>query len=111
MQANIANYLKTQLNATTSSAAALVNIWSGTCYLTPLLGAWIADAYIGRYHTIWSFSCIYLVGLVLLTVSAGVPSLKPQPGMPPTSSQLACFWIAMYAIAVVGSVCLAVAYA
>ena len=33
----------------------------GTCYITPLLGAWLADSLWGRYKTILVFSVIYLV--------------------------------------------------
>lgn len=33
-------------------------IWSGTCYLTPLLGAYIADTWWGRFKVILSFSGI-----------------------------------------------------
>lgn len=35
------------------------SLFSGTCYLTPLLGAWLADGYWGRYMTIMIFSIIY----------------------------------------------------
>jgi peptide/histidine transporter 3/4 len=34
-------------------------LFSGTCYLTPLLGAFLADAYWGRYKTILYFSALY----------------------------------------------------
>lgn len=38
-----------------------VTFFDGTCYLTPLLGAWLADSMWGRYKTILFFSYIYLV--------------------------------------------------
>lgn len=42
-------------------AAMQVNLFEGTCYLTPVLGAWLADAHWGRYKTILVFSGIYFV--------------------------------------------------
>ncbi len=36
-------------------------MFEGTCYLTPLIGAYLADSRWGRYHTILVFSSIYLV--------------------------------------------------
>ncbi|KAJ6755784.1 OLIGOPEPTIDE TRANSPORTER-RELATED [Salix purpurea] len=42
--------------------------WSGTCYVIPLLGAFLADADLGRYWTIAGFSIIYVVGMTLLTL-------------------------------------------
>jgi proton-dependent oligopeptide transporter, POT family len=39
-------------------------------YFSPLVGALLADASWGRYHTIWSFSSLYTVGLCLLTLGA-----------------------------------------
>lgn len=41
-----------------SKAASMTQIWSGTCYLTPLLGAFIADTWLGRFRVILSFSCM-----------------------------------------------------
>ena len=38
-----------------------VTNWSGTCYIFPLLGAFIADSYLGRYKTIIVFSIIYII--------------------------------------------------
>ena len=38
-----------------------VTNWSGTCYIFPLLGAFIADSYLGRYRTIIIFSIIYII--------------------------------------------------
>lgn len=45
-----------------SSVVAVNNVtnWSGTCYVTPLLGAFLADAYLGRFWTIAVFSIIYV---------------------------------------------------
>jgi peptide/histidine transporter 3/4 len=96
---NIVTYLTNQMNYTTSQAASYNQIWSGTCYLTPLLGAFLADSYFGRYLVILVFSLIYIVGLVLLAISAGVPSLTPTEGMSPTTVQAFAFWFAMSLIA------------
>lgn len=38
-----------------------VSLFEGTCYVTPLLGAYLADARWGRYTTILVFSCVYLL--------------------------------------------------
>jgi dipeptide/tripeptide permease len=42
-------------------AANNVTNWSGTCYITPLIGAFLADAYLGRFWTIASFMVIYII--------------------------------------------------
>jgi POT family proton-dependent oligopeptide transporter len=44
------------------------------CYVTPILGAIIADQYLGRYKTIMIFCFVYMAGLVVLTVTS-LPSL------------------------------------
>ncbi|GAB4822621.1 hypothetical protein N2152v2_009667 [Parachlorella kessleri] len=96
---NIVVYLTGTLNMANSAAASSVQIWSGTCYITPLLGAFLSDAYWGRFWTILSFSVIYLIGLVGLALSAGVPGLHPTGGEDASSGQLALFWTAMYLMA------------
>ena len=58
---NLVTYLTIKLHEGNVSAARNVTTWSGTCYLTPLIGAVLADAYWGRYWTIAVFSSIYFI--------------------------------------------------
>lgn len=96
---NIITFLTGELNYSNSSAASFVNIWSGTCYLTPLIGAFFADAYFGRFWIIFWFSIIYMIGLTGLALSAGIPALRPDPGQSASTGQAAFFWIMMYLVA------------
>lgn len=54
-------YLTRIMGCRPAFAATQVNLFEGTCYLTPVLGAWLADAHWGRYKTILVFSGIYFV--------------------------------------------------
>eukprot|EP00249_Psilotum_nudum_P022038 c28351_g1_i1 orf=394-2361(-) len=103
---NLVTYLTRELHEGNATAATNVNAWSGTCYITPLIGAFLADAYWGRYWTIMAFSFIYLVGMTLLTLTAAIPQLKPPTCSSITSFcrhastiQLAFFYLALYLIA------------
>jgi len=58
---NLITYYTSELHESNVSAASDVMIWQGTCYITPLIGAVIADSYWGRYWTIASFSAIYFI--------------------------------------------------
>ncbi|WMV57753.1 hypothetical protein MTR67_051138 [Solanum verrucosum] len=58
---NLVTYLTKKLHEGNVSAARNVTTWQGTCYLTPLIGAVLADAYWGRYRTIATFSIIYFM--------------------------------------------------
>ncbi|KAL3536491.1 hypothetical protein ACH5RR_004952 [Cinchona calisaya] len=102
MSTNLVNYLHLQLNQGITAAANNVTNWSGTCYITPLIGAFLADSYLGRYWTIASFSIIYVIGMTLLTLSASVHGLKPacdKDSCNPTSTQTAVCFTALYLIA------------
>jgi peptide/histidine transporter 3/4 len=85
---NLIIYLSSVMGQTAADAAVSVNIFQGTCYLTPLLGAYLADTVYGRYKTILIFSWIYFAGLVLLTASA-VSSTK----------SMAALYVALFTIA------------
>lgn len=60
MSTNLINYLEKQMNMGSVTASTSVTNWQGTCYATPLIGAFIADAYLGRYWTIASFVIVYI---------------------------------------------------
>ncbi|XP_010228915.1 protein NRT1/ PTR FAMILY 8.3 isoform X2 [Brachypodium distachyon] len=74
---SLVTYLSTRLHQGNVSAARNFTTWQGTCYLTPLIGATLADSYWGKYRTIAVFSTIYFLGMAALTLSASVPSLQP----------------------------------
>ncbi|CAL9191082.1 unnamed protein product [Musa hybrid cultivar] len=102
MSTNLVNYMKDRLHQGNATAANNVTDWSGTCYVMPLLGAFIADAYAGRYWTIASFMIIYILGLTLLTLTASVKGLEPtcHSGVcDPTRAQTAVVFTSLYLIA------------
>ncbi|XP_057417831.1 protein NRT1/ PTR FAMILY 8.3-like [Lotus japonicus] len=101
---NLVTYLTTKLHQENVSAARNVSIWQGTCYLTPLIAAVLADGYWGRYWTIAVFSMIYVLGLCVLTLSASLPALKPAECFgsacpSATPAQYAVLYFALYVIA------------
>lgn len=61
--ANMISYLTLQLNLPLTKAANTLTNFSGTASLTPLLGAFISDAYAGRFWTITIASIIYQIVL------------------------------------------------
>ncbi|KAJ6791553.1 protein NRT1/ PTR FAMILY 8.1-like [Iris pallida] len=102
MSTNLINYFEDFLHQGNTKAANNVTNWSGTCYVMPLFGAFVADAYLGRYRTIAIFMIIYIIGLTLLTMTATVRGLKPScydAVCEPTSAQTASVFIALYLIA------------
>lgn len=58
---NMVAYLVGEMHQSLPDAATNVTNWSGAAYVLTLLGAFLADAYLGRFLTIISFSCIYAV--------------------------------------------------
>jgi len=75
--ANLVIYLTTKLHEGTVSASRNVNNWTGTMWIMPILGAYIADSHWGRYWTFIVFSSVYVVGMALLTLAVSLPSLRP----------------------------------
>jgi len=99
LSTNMVMYLTRVMGETSGYAAVQLNLFEGTCYLTPILGAWLADSLWGRYFTILVFSIIYFIGMVMLTLSAFIPGLTPPPDLYPTGLQSAALYISLYVVA------------
>ncbi|XP_074582572.1 protein NRT1/ PTR FAMILY 8.3-like [Curcuma longa] len=101
---NLVLYLGSVLHWPISSSAANVSFWGGTTYFTPLLGGLLADTYFGNYRTILISIILYLLGLVIVTLSATIPSLTPpscdgNSCQPATALQTFVFFSGLYVIA------------
>ncbi|XP_028772954.1 protein NRT1/ PTR FAMILY 5.6 [Neltuma alba] len=70
-------YLTKVIHEDLKTAARNVNYWSGVTTLMPLLGGFVADAYLGRYFTVFASCVFYILGLVLLCLSWFLPALRP----------------------------------
>ncbi|BBN10882.1 hypothetical protein MPTK1_5g07220 [Marchantia polymorpha subsp. ruderalis] len=70
-------YLTTVQHETVAEAARNYNNWAGTTIITPVVGAFIADAFLGRYWTILWSMVIYFLALVCVTVSLSFEPFKP----------------------------------
>lgn len=58
---NLVLYLTREMKEGTVKSSNSVTNWVGTVWITPILGAYIADTYLGRYWTFMVASVIYLV--------------------------------------------------
>ncbi|KAL5704036.1 hypothetical protein ACHQM5_022512 [Ranunculus cassubicifolius] len=109
ISSNLITYLTGPLGQSTASAAENINAWSGAASLLPLVGAFVADSYLGRYRTILFASLLYVLGLGMLTLSA----LLPFPGSSDCQGNEKCssapsfqvifFFISLYIIAIAQS--------
>ncbi|TYG99774.1 hypothetical protein ES288_A10G223000v1 [Gossypium darwinii] len=88
---NLITYLTNNLGEPVITAAKNVNTWVGVSAIFPLLGAFIADSYLGRFKTILASSVIYFLGMVLLSLSVSVI---------PMHSRKAVFFTALYVLAI-----------
>ncbi|KAL5799285.1 hypothetical protein ACOSQ4_032169 [Xanthoceras sorbifolium] len=88
---NLITYFTNVLHEPTATAAKNVNTWVGVSAIFPILGAFIADSYLGRFKTILLASVTYFMGMVLLSLSVSVIPLQYRK---------AVFFTALYILAV-----------
>ena len=90
------------LNMTSSEYAIFLNFNDFFNYGTGIIGAYIADAFLGRFKTICASAPIYVAGLVLLTVSATPLGYGDWPYYPDSNGGWAypAFWASVTIMAI-----------
>ncbi|KPM06465.1 Oligopeptide transporter-like protein [Sarcoptes scabiei] len=63
-------YFKFILSFNEDLATQAYHIFAMACYFTPVLGAILADSFIGKFWTILSISCIYAAGNIILSFAS-----------------------------------------
>ncbi|CAI0440690.1 unnamed protein product [Linum tenue] len=103
---NLVLFLARVLGRSNADAANDVSIWTGTVYLFSLVGAFLSDSYWGRFLTCGIFQCVFVVGLVLISVASGVYLIKPKncgdgflECQPATNAGALIFYLAIYLVA------------
>ncbi|GLJ43897.1 hypothetical protein SUGI_0915030 [Cryptomeria japonica] len=79
LAANMIVYLITKFNIKSIEATHIINISSGGNDLSPLIGAFLADAYLGRYWAISIGSFLSFSAMVILMLTAMIDTLRPPP--------------------------------
>uniref|UniRef100_A0ACD5U1D2 Uncharacterized protein n=1 Tax=Avena sativa TaxID=4498 RepID=A0ACD5U1D2_AVESA len=106
VSANLISYLTGPLGEGLAKAASAINLWNGVAQMLPLLGAALADSWLGRYSTILLASLLYILGLAMLALSTllstgshkcGTAGNTPCP--PPSGLQMAAFYTSLYLVA------------
>ncbi|XP_027492408.1 solute carrier family 15 member 1 [Corapipo altera] len=70
MRAVLVLYFKFFLHWDDNLATAIYHTFVALCYLTPILGAIIADSWLGKFMTIVSLSIVYMIGQAVLSVGS-----------------------------------------
>ncbi|KAG5283491.1 hypothetical protein AALO_G00042650 [Alosa alosa] len=70
MRAVLVLYFKYFLLWDDDLATSIYHVFVACCYLTPILGAIVADSWLGKFKTIIYLSIVYAIGQVVMAVSA-----------------------------------------
>ncbi|NXV15178.1 S15A1 protein, partial [Cepphus grylle] len=70
MRAVLVLYFKYFLQWNDNLSTAIYHTFVALCYLTPILGAIIADSWLGKFKTIVSLSIVYTIGQAVMSVSS-----------------------------------------
>lgn len=70
MKAVLTLYFVSYLHWDTDLSTAIYHAFSSLCYFTPILGALIADSWLGKFKTIIYLSIVYVIGHIIKSVGA-----------------------------------------
>ncbi|CAI9757608.1 unnamed protein product [Fraxinus pennsylvanica] len=76
---NMIFYLMRVYNMGVTRATNIIFLWSAATNFMPLIGAFVADSFLGRFLTIGLGSIASLLGMILLWLTAMVSKASPPP--------------------------------
>ncbi|KAK9273043.1 hypothetical protein L1049_017850 [Liquidambar formosana] len=76
---NMILYLMRDYGMEFTTGTNILLVWSAVSNFTPILAAFIADSYIGRFRMIGFGSIASFLGMALLWSTAMIPQMKPSP--------------------------------
>ncbi|KAE8692343.1 putative protein NRT1/ PTR FAMILY 2.14 [Hibiscus syriacus] len=79
LMANFMVYLQREYHMNQIQAATILNAWSGASNFAPVVGAYVSDSFIGKFWTIVLGSFASLLGMMIMTLTALLPWLRPPP--------------------------------
>ncbi|KAJ6842298.1 putative protein NRT1/ PTR FAMILY 4.6 [Iris pallida] len=82
---NLVTYLLEFMHFSPARASNTVTNFMGTAFLLALLGGFLSDAFLSAYHIYLISALLEFLGLVVLTVQAKSPTLKPPTCSPPAT--------------------------
>ncbi|KAL3677037.1 hypothetical protein R1sor_026985 [Riccia sorocarpa] len=104
---NLVMYLTKVMHQGNADASNVITNWLGVMFIMPFLGAFLADSICGRYWTTFVFTLLFGIGVLLISIAAYVPSLRPPqcPSMnvnceSATSTQNTFLMIGLYIAAI-----------
>ncbi|KAK9683749.1 hypothetical protein RND81_10G162000 [Saponaria officinalis] len=78
LQPNMILYLMGVYGLDMATGSNIIFLWSAATNFTPILGAFLADAYVGRFWMIGFGSVSTLLGMVLLWSTTIIPGVNPS---------------------------------
>ncbi|CAM6097449.1 unnamed protein product [Calypogeia fissa] len=75
---SLVQYLQSNMRESHKSATRNASNWVAVSHITSIIGGFVADAYLGYFRTIWLFSGVSILGFLLITMAASIPSLDPS---------------------------------
>ncbi|GAA0153099.1 hypothetical protein Leryth_003107 [Lithospermum erythrorhizon] len=76
---NMILYLIKSYNMSIAKGTNVIFLWSAATNFTPIVGAFLADSYLGRFLTIGLGSICTLLGMILLWLTAMISEARPPP--------------------------------
>ncbi|KAM3968972.1 peptide transporter family 1 isoform 2-T2 [Aphomia sociella] len=78
MRTILSLYLRDKLNFSDNGATVIYHVFTMFAYFFPVLGAMIADGWLGRFRTILYLSLVYALGSLLISLTAMPPVNLPS---------------------------------